>query len=47
LCGCKKYGYNVAQSGKIAHPYGKLKEAIITSLKANPIFNNIVSKIES
>ena len=47
LCGCKKYGYSVAQSGKIAHPYGKLKEAIITSLKANPIFNNIVSKIES
>jgi hypothetical protein len=47
LCGCKKYGYSVAQAGKLAHPYGKLKEAIIASLKANPIFNDIVSKIES
>lgn len=46
LSGCKKYGYSVAQSGKLAHPYGKLKEAIIASLKANPIFGDIVSKIE-
>lgn len=46
LCGCKKYGYSVAQSGKSAHPYGKLKEAIIASLKANPIFGDIGSKIE-
>ena len=46
LCGCKKYGYSVAQSGKLAHPYGKLKEAMIASLKANPIFGDIVSKIE-
>lgn len=42
LSGCKKYGYSVAQAGKLAHPYGKLKEAILASLKANPIFGDIV-----
>ena len=46
LCGCAKYGYNATQSGKLAHPYGKLKEKIITSLKTNQIFDNIISEIE-
>ena len=46
LCGCAKYGYNATQSGKFAHPYGKLKEKIITSLKTNQIFDNIISEIE-
>ena len=45
LCGCKKYAYSVTQSGKLAHPYGKLKEKIIASLKANRIFDHI-SEIE-
>ena len=47
LCGCKKYAYSVTQSGKLAHPYGKLKEITITSLKSKPIFNEFTSAIES
>ena len=47
LCGCAKYGYNATQSGKLAHPYGKLKEKIITLLKTNQVFDNIISEIES
>lgn len=47
LCGCPKYGYSASQSGKLAHPYGKLKETIITSLRTNQIFDNIISEIES
>lgn len=45
LCGCEKYGYSVTQSGKLAHPYGELKKAIITSLKTNSIFDDIISEI--
>ncbi|MBQ8717778.1 MAG: helix-turn-helix transcriptional regulator [Clostridia bacterium] len=45
LCGCAKYGYHASQSGKLVHPYGKLKEKIIASLKANRIFDHI-SEIE-
>ena len=47
LCGCKKYDYGVTQSGELAHPYGKLKEITITSLKSKPIFNEFTSAIES
>ena len=46
LCGCAKYGYHASQSGKLVHPYGKLKEKMIASLKANRIFDHI-SEIES
>ena len=45
LCGCAKYGYHASQSGKLVHPYGKLKEKMIASLKANRIFDHI-SEIE-
>jgi hypothetical protein len=41
LCGCAKYGYHASQSGKLVHPYGKLKEKILASLKENRIFDNI------
>ena len=47
LCGCAKYGYHASQSGKLVHPYGKLKEITITSLKSKPIFNEFMSAIES
>ncbi len=47
LCSCAKYGYSASQSGELAHPYGKLKEKIITSLKANQNFYNIISEIKS
>lgn len=47
LCSCAKYGYSASQPGKFAHPYGKLKEKIITSLKTNQVFDNIISEIES
>ncbi len=47
LSGCEKYGYNVLQSGKLAHPYGKLKETIIASLKSKSIFDDIISDIET
>ena len=47
LCGCAKYGYSIPQSGKSAHPYGKLKETIFASIKTNQIFDNIISEIEA
>lgn len=46
LCNCPKYEYNASQSGKIAHPYGNLKEKTITALKTNQIFDNIISDIK-
>lgn len=46
LCGCEKYGYNVVQSGKLAHPYGKLAEVLIHSLEVNPAFVNIWKKTQ-
>ena len=38
LCRCDKYDYKVQISGTLAHPYGKLKEALISSFKSNAIF---------
>jgi len=46
LCGCPKYGYSASHSGKLAHQYGTLKEILITSLKTNHLFDNIISQIE-
>ena len=42
LCGCARYGYHVSQSGKLAHPYGNLKEIMISSVKSNATFEDIV-----
>ena len=41
LCGCTTYGYYVSQSGKLAHPYGKLKEQILSAIKATEVFEDI------
>lgn len=47
LCGCPKYDYHVTQSGKLAHPYGQLKEIVVASLKSKSIFNDIASDFEN
>ena len=47
LCGCEKYGYSVMQSGKLAHPYGKLEESIVSLMKSQTIFKDIIIEIEN
>lgn len=36
LCGCEKYCFHVTQSGRLAHPYGKLKEQIVSYISSQP-----------
>ena len=45
LCNCEKFGYLAKQSGKLAHPYGKLQEIIVTSVRSNLLFKDIVLEI--
>lgn len=40
LCGCDRYDYTIQLSGKLAHPYGKLKEQIVSSFEDDEFFKN-------
>ena len=41
LRGCEKYGYQREQSGELVHPYGKLREMLLSSIKQNPVFEGM------
>ena len=41
LRGCEKYGYHGEQSGELVHPYGKLREMMLSSIKLNPVFEGM------
>ena len=41
LRGCEKYGYHREPSGELVHPYGKLREMMLSSIKLNPVFEGM------
>ena len=43
LCGCDRYDYTIQIAGKLAHPYGKLKEQIVSSFESDEFFKNALN----